>query len=245
MTTNLQSWQPSWARADHPIVQRHLRKPFTQRYNYAILAAVLSLFILFGGLSLPLLYFLFSLTVLMLVSVGTLDKILSERESFTWDLLRSAPFAPGEILLSTWASSIHQLNRTWIMWIYRLLQGLLIVGLMIFSLWFGDIPSQHWLVLLVCSTLVIVLQPYADMFYSGMIGLLLAHIIRDRLTAQGIAIGAVVLYWLAWVGLAVLIVLSNTGQISALHITVVMLLPVVLPFIIGYIAFRIARKLML
>ncbi len=242
MTTH--HWQPEWARADHPIVQRHLRKPFTQRYNYAILGAVLSLFILFGGLSLPLLYFLFSLTVLLLVAVGTLDKILAERESFTWDLLRSAPFAPGEILLSTWASSIHQLNRTWIMWIYRVLQGLLVIGLMVFSVWFGEVPAQYWLVLLVGGTLVIILQPYADMYYSGMIGLLCAHLIRDRLTAQGVAVGAVIAYWVAWLGLALLIVLSNMQQIGALHIAAVLMLPVVLPIVVGYITYRIVRKLM-
>ena len=244
MATNLSSWQPGWARVDHPIVQRHLRKPFTQRYNYAILCAVLSLFILFGGLSLPLLYFLFSLTVLVLISVGTLDKILLERERYTWDLLRSTPIAPGEILLSLWASSIHQLNRTWIMWIYRFLQGLLVIGVMVFSMWFGEIPSQQWLVLLVCGTLVIVLQPFADMYFSGMVGLLCAHLIPDRLTAQGVAIGAVIAYWLAWLALALVIVLSNMQHLSALHITSVLLLPVALPVGIGYLAYRAARTLM-
>lgn len=239
-----QFWRPVWARADHPIVQRHLRKPFTNRYNYAILGVVFSLFLLFGGLSLPLMYLLFSLTVLLHISVGTADKIQSERESFTWDLVRSAPFTPGEILLSIWASSIFQLNRSWIMWIYRLLQGLLVVGLMVFSMWFGEIPSQHWLILLICGTLVIFLQPFADMYFSGMAGLLSAHLLRDRVTAQGVAIGAVVIYWLSWLGLVALILLSNMEHVTAVQVTLVLLLPLFLPMFIGYAAYRIARKLM-
>jgi hypothetical protein len=238
------SWRPAWTRADHPIVQRHLRKPFTNRYNYAILGAVLSLFILFGGLSLPLLYLLFSLTVLLHISVATADKIQSERESFTWDLLRSAPFTPGEILLSTWASSLFQLNRTWIMWIYRVLQGLLVIGLMVFGVWFGGIPSQHWLIVLLCGTLVIFLQPFADMYFSGMVGLLSAHLLPDRVTAQGVAIGTVVLYWLVWLGMILLMLLSDMERVTGVQVTFVLLMPLILPACIGYAAYRIARKLM-
>lgn len=236
--------RPAWTRPDHPIVQRYLRKPFTQRYNYAILGGVISLFLLFGGLSLPLLYFLFSLTVLLHISVGTADKIQTERECFTWDLVRAAPFSRSEVLLSIWASSVHQLHRTWLMWIYRLLQGLIVVGLIVFALWFGEIPAQEWLVVLVGGTLVILVQPYADMYYSGMVGLLSAHLVHDRLTAQGVATGAVIAYWLAWIGLALLILLSNMTRVTGAQIMLVLLLPLLLPLVVGYSAFRFARFLM-
>jgi hypothetical protein len=240
-----QTWTPAWARASHPITQRHLRQPFTTRYNYGILAVVLGLFLLLGGLSLPLMYLLFSLAVLLHISVGTVDKIQTERERFTWDLVRSAPFSPGEILLSIWASNIHQLNRTWIMWIYRVLQGLLVIGLMVFGMWFGEIPTEHWLVVLICGTLVIVLQPFADMYFSGMIALVCIHVIRDRTLAQGVAVGVVLVYWLLWLGAALVMLASGMEQLNAVQVaTLFFVLPLALPTIVGYIAYRIAHKLM-
>jgi hypothetical protein len=242
---NINHYSPNWMRADHPIVQRYLRQPLLVRFNLLILTVVIGLFLLFGGLSLPMLYFLFSLVVLLQVALATADKVYSERAGSTWDLVRTAPFTPTEILLSLWIASIRQLNRTWMMLLYRLLQGMLVIGMLVFGLWYAEIPGQSWLLLLICGTFVIVAQPFAEMYYSGMIGLLCASLTRDRLNAHSFAVGAVLVYWLSWIALVLFIMMSNLNQLVFAHILAALMIPLLLPLILGYTAFQFARAQMI
>jgi hypothetical protein len=238
---NINHYSPNWIRADHPIVQRYLRQPLLMRFNLLILSVVIGLFLLFGGLSLPMLYFLFSLVVLLQVALGTADKVYSERAGLTWDLVRTAPFTSTEVLLSLWIASIRQLNRTWVMLFYRLLQGILVIGMLVFGLWYVEIPGQSWLLLFICATFVIIAQPFAEMFYSGMVGLLCANLTQDRLNAHTFTVGAVLAYWLSWIALVLFIMMRNLNHLVLAHIIAALLIPLILPLIFGYTAFQFAR----
>jgi hypothetical protein len=237
-------WLPNWMRRDHPIVQRHLRKPLLGGINQVIFGTTFVLFLLFGGLSLPMMYFLFSLIVLVQLAAGTVGKIHDERERRTWDLLCVAPFARREVLLSTWAASLWQLNRTWLMLFYRLMQGIIIIGLMVFGLWLGNIPERLSLTVLVGGTLLIAVQPFVDMYFGGMVGLLTANLIAGRGSAQAAAIGMVLLYWGLWIVLTSALVLADFNDLTVLHIATVISLCLLLPVTLGYGAFRLAQEVM-
>jgi len=242
---NINHYSPNWMRANHPIVQRYLRQPLLMRFNLLILCVVVGLFLLFGGLSLPMLYFLFSLVVLLQVALATADKVQSERAGLTWDLVRSAPFTATEVLLSLWAASIRQVNRTWVMIFYRLLQALLVIGMLVFGLWYAEIPGNSWFMLLICATVVIIVQPFAEMYYGGMVGLLCATLTEDRLNVQTFTIGAVLFYWLSWIALVMFVILSNLNQLLFIHIIATFLIPLMLPLVLGFTAFQAARVRMI
>ena len=242
---NINQYAPNWMRADHPIVQRYLRQPLLMRFNLLILCVVIGLFLLFGGLSLPMLYFLFSLVILLQVALATADKVYSERAGSTWDLVRTAPFTSAEVLLSLWVASIRQVNRTWAMLFYRLLQGILVIGMLVFGLSYAEIPGQSWLLLLICGTFVIIAQPFAEMYYSGMVGLLCANLTQDRLNAHAFTVGGVVAYWLSWIALVLFVMLRNLNHLAFAHIITAMLIPLMLPLILGFAAFQFARARMI
>ena len=188
-----------WSKSTHPIVQRYRQQPVLKRFQIMLVALTVVAFLLLGSFSLPVIYCLFWLTVLLFVASSTVDKIYHERQSLTWDLVRMAPFSSRELLLSLWAASLWQLNRTWLMWVYRLLQGLTVVGLLVFAFVFAEIPTDQRFFLLVLGTLLIVLQPYTETYFCGMVALVVANYLRDRGSAQGLTISAVLIYWLTYV----------------------------------------------
>jgi hypothetical protein len=232
-------WLPLWLRNDHPIVRRHLRKPLLGGLNQMIFGGTFSLFLLFGGLSLPMMYLLFSLIVLVQLAAGTAGKIYDERERHTWDLIRAAPFSRREVLLCTWAAGIWQIDRTWVMPFYRLLQAIVVVGLLVFGL-MGDIPAHLSLPLLAGGTLLITLQPLVDMYFGGMVGLLTANVIQGRAIAQAAAVCVTLVYWGAWIALSAAVVFSDLTQLTLAQVFLVVSFPLLLPTIVGYAAFRVA-----
>lgn len=234
-------WLPVWMRRDHPIVQRYIRQPFTQNINPVIFGTTFVLFVLFGGLGLPLLYLLFSLVMLVQLAVGTVGKIYDERERFTWDLIRVTPFSRREMLLCTWAASVWQMNSTWLMPFYRVTQGMVIVGLLVLGLWLGHIPAHLSLAFLVGSTLLITLQPVVDIYFGGMVGLLAANVVRERMGAQMAAITAVMLYWGMWIALVSALVFSDLNDLTSLHLGAIFGLCLLLPLTLGYGALRLAE----
>lgn len=240
---NTPSWRPAWTRRDHPVVRQYLRRPPALRFGFLIVFSAVMLFLMFGGLSLPMLYFLFSLIVLLHIAINTGDKIHLAREGFTWDLLRSTPFTQREVLLSLWAASFWQINRTWIMFFYRVLHGVLVIGVIVYSLLFADIPLTHWFLVLFTGTLVITVQPFADMYYSGMVGLLSASLTHDRMTGQGLAVGGVLVYWVLWLTLSGLVLWSSTGNLELIHVLLLLTIPLILPLMIGYTSLHITERL--
>ncbi len=235
---------PVWMRRDHPLVQRHLRKPLSRSMNQVLFGTTFVLFLLFGGLSLPALYLLLSVIVLVQLAAGTVGKIHDERERFTWDLIRATPYSRREVLLGMWAAGMWQINHTWLMPFYRLMQGIVIIGLMVFGLWFGNIPAQLALPLLVGGTMLIALQPIVDMYFGGMIGLLAANVMKARIGAQGAAVAIVLLYWSMWIALTSALVLSDFNDLTSLHLAGVVGLCLLLPLTLGYGAFRLAEAVM-
>jgi hypothetical protein len=231
-------------RRDHPLVLRHLRKPLLPGVNQIIFGTTFVLFLMFGGLSLPALYLLFSLLVLIQLAAGTVGKIYDERERFTWDLIRVTPYSRREVLLGTWAAGMWQLNHTWLMPFYRLMQGIVIVGLIVFGLWFGNIPAHLALPMLVGGTLLIALQPMVDMYFGGMVGVLAANLLKERSGAQAAAIVTVLVYWGMWIALTSALILSDLDALTTLHLGGVVVLCLLLPVALGYGAFRLAIAVM-
>jgi hypothetical protein len=225
----------------HPIIKRYLRQQVLNRFYTLVLLVAVALFLLLGGLSLPVLYCLFSLMILLHITVSTTDKIYAERESYTWELMRVTPLTSRELLLSVWAASVWQLNRTWMMIAYRVSHALIIVGVIVFSLLFADLPTEHWLPVLVSGTLVIVLQPYTEMYFSGMIAIAGASRLRDRGNALGLAVTATTLYWLIYVGLILGMFVVYGFELSAVQLLLIFFLPMVISMMLGFFAQRLAE----
>src|SRR6266496_5537235 len=174
------NWIPFSLRLGHPLVQHHLRQPVHPYFRFLILIGSGILFLLFGSLSLPILYLFLSLLIFIQLAAGTAERVYHTQQLRIWDLIRVAPVARRDILLSIWAAGVWQLNRIWIVSVYWVLHGLVILGVIIFGLWFGEIPPGHALLVIVSGTLLIALQPLVEIYFSGMVGLLCASLIDDR-----------------------------------------------------------------
>ena len=194
-----------------------------------------------GGLSLPVLYFVFSLLILIQIATSSANKVYRERRSSRWDLMRIIPMSSRELLLSLWAASLWQISRTWMMVIYRLLHGLMSVGVIIFNLAFAEIPADQTLWILASGTIMIVAQPFAEMYFSGMVGLAGANRLREQSNAHGLVIGIVVVYWLCYVGMIIVLLLMQQMQPTAPQLVGIFLMPILLPLALGCIALRIAE----
>ena len=231
-----------WLRRDHPVVERYLRYPQPGRFQVLVFGFTLGLFVLLGGLSLPALYAMFSLILLLQMTVSTVDKIHRERQAFTWDLVRLTPFSPRELLLSLWAASLWQLQRTWMMRIYQLLHAVVIIGVMVHTIVFSGPTLNQALLLLVLGTFFIVFQPYIVMYFSGMLSLAVANRVREHSSAQGFAIGAVSLYWLAFVVSSLSFILYEDLRLTSGQLANIVLVPLLIPFLLGRFALYMAES---
>lgn len=232
---------PNWLRRSHPIVRRYLRQTTPLYFQALIFAFTIGAFLLLGGLSLPVLYFMFSLLILIQIATSSASKIHRERSAATWDLMRMAPMSSRELLLSLWAASLWQISRTWMMLIYRLLHGLMTVGVIIFNLVFANVPAEHTLAVLLSGTILIVAQPFAEMYFSGMVGLAGANRLRDQGNAHGLVIGVVVVYWLCYVSMILALLLLQQMRPAAPQLAAIFVLPILLPLLLGWAALRIAE----
>jgi hypothetical protein len=235
-------WLPSWTRRDHPIVRWHLHNPALRGMNTIIFGSSVILFLVFGGLSLPMLYFLMSLLILLYLAVGTTRKIQYQQDNANWELILSTPLPRADILLGTWTAGIWQINRTWLMALYRLMQALVVIGVLVFGLWFAEIQIQQWLVMLLMGTLVILVQPYAEMYLGGMIGLWSAHFIRDRMIAQGFSIIAVLFYWLLEITATLALLVYDLQTMTLWRVALALFIPVLMPLLLGFSAFQMAKR---
>ncbi len=233
---------PRWLRQGNPLVQHHLRQPALRYFRNLMFGSSIGLFALFGGLSLPMLYLLLSLVIFIQLAIGTAQRIYHAQEVHTWDLMRVAPFSRREVLLSTWAAGIWQLNRTWTVPLYWVLHALVMLGVMIFGLWMGEIPIEQAGLVLLGGTLLIALQPVIAMYFSGMVGLLCASLFGDRAVSLAVA-GLVVLgYWSFCIGGVLLLAAADLDDIEAAQIIGIISLPLLLPLAAGYVAQCIAER---
>ncbi len=239
---DIQRWLPAALQQDHPLTRYHLRKPPPAYVKQVLFGSSLGLFVLFGGLSLPMLYFVCSLVVLLQLATGTAQKIHQSRLDGAADLISLTMMSRREILLSTWAAGIWQLRKTWLMPIYRVVHGLLLIGVLVFAVMFSEIPTEQSLLVIFGVTLLIALQPYAEMYFSGMIGLLCAALIRDRFLSLATTTFITILYWLMWVGGAVLVAVTGLRNLPTFEIVLIFALPLIVPAILGGAAQRLAER---
>jgi hypothetical protein len=240
--TVLHPFRPAWLRRDHPVVERYLRRPQSSRFQILVYFFTFGLFFLLGGLSLPVLYALFSLVMLLQMTTSTVDKLHHERQAYTWDLVRLTPFSGRELLLSLWAASLWQLQRTWMMLIYQLLHGVVIIGIMVHTLVFTNPTTNQALFLLVMGTFFIVFQPYVVMYFSGMLSLAIANRVQERSSAQGFAISITVLYWLAYVGSSLVFIVFEDLRLTGGQLANVLLIPLLIPVCLGWFALHITES---
>ncbi len=229
----------AWLRRDHPIVERYLRHPQPLRYQALIAASASGLVLLLGGLSLPVIYLMLSLLLLMQMAISTVNKA---HDAATWDLVRLTPFDRRELLLSLWAASLWQLQRTWTMRVYQLLHGMMTIGLTVYIIVDGDLSRDQALALLPVITLFIALHPYVTMYFSGMSSLAIANRLRHHENAQSIALGVILLYWLASVGLFLIFGLFYEMQTSGSQLNQILLVPLLIPLILGWLALLLAKR---
>ena len=235
---------PHWLRRSHPIVRRYLRQPAPSYFQLLIFILAVGVFLVLGGLSLPVLYFLFSLLVLLQVATSSANKIYRERRAATWDLMRLAPLSSRELLLSVWAASLWQLSRTWAMIVYRLLHALMTIGVIIFNLVFTEFPTGHTLAILFSGTILIVAQPFAEMYFSGMVGLAGANRLRDQSSTHGLVIAIVIVYWISYTAMIFALLLVQQAQPTTTQLLSIFVLPILLPVLLGAIAQVIAESSM-
>lgn len=236
------NWIPDSLRFGHPLVQHHLRKPVQPYFRFLVLIGSGVLFMLFGGLSLPILYLFLSLLIFIQLAAGTAERVYRSQEVRTWDLIRVAPFSRRDVLLSTWAAGVWQLNRIWIVSLYWILHGVVILGVMIFGLWFGEIPSDHALMVIFSGTLLIALQPMVELYFSGMMGLLCASLFDDRTLSLALAGFFVLCYWAIWIAGMLLLSAADLKYLTHIQMAALLSLPILLPLLVGYGAQRLAEK---
>src|SRR5690606_29215282 len=106
---------------------------------------------------------------------------------------------------------------------------------------FAEVPISQTLPVLFSGTLLIIVQPFAEMYFSGMVGLAGANHLRDQGNALGFAVGAVMLYWLVYMGGILVVLLSQQMRLTAPQLTLLFLTPTLLPLVLGYCAFRVAE----
>jgi hypothetical protein len=126
--------------------------------------------------------------------------------------------------------------------LYWVLHGLVILGVMVFGLWLGEIPMRQAGLVLVGGTLLIALQPFIAMYFSGMIGLMCASIFGDRAVSLAIAGLVVLCYWGFWIGGILLLAASDLDQIEAVQIVGFISLPLLIPLAMGYSAQLVAER---
>lgn len=233
---------PSWLQQGNPLIQHHLRQPALRHFRHLMFGSSIGLFALFGGLSLPMLYLLLSLVIFIQLATGTAERVYRAQEVHTWDLMRVAPFSRREVLLSTWAAGIWQLNRTWTVPLYWVLHGLVILGVMVFGLWVGEVPMRQAGLVVLGGTLLIALQPFIAMYFSGMIGLMCASLFGDRILSLATAGLVVLLYWSFCIGGLLLLAASDLDQIGAVQIVGIVSLPLLIPLVVGCIAQYVAER---
>lgn len=229
-------------RIEHPLVQHYLRQPVQPYFRYLILIGSGVLFFMFGGLSLPILYLFLSLLIFIQLAAGTAERVYRTQEVHTWDLIRVAPFSRRDVLLSMWAAGVWQLNRIWMVSVYWVLHGLVILGVIIFGLWFGEIPNTHALLVIFSGTLLIALQPLVEIYFSGMVGLLCASLFNDRNLSLALAGFCAICYWAIWVAGILILSAADLKQLSTIQMSAILSLPLLLPLLAGYGAQRFAEK---
>ncbi|HEX2906236.1 MAG TPA: hypothetical protein VHO69_05205 [Phototrophicaceae bacterium] len=232
---------PAWMRRTHPLVARILRQKPADSLRYVVFGSSIGLFLLFGGLSLPLLYLFLWLSILMQQATTTAARMHAAQEKQTWDVLRAAPFSPRELLLSIWAGNFWHLNRSWVMNIYRLLQGTAVIGVIVYGLWFAAFPPQQAVTVLLVGLGAIVFQPVSEAYFSGMIGVLFAGYIRQSTGALGATIFTVLAYWCLCLALIIWILFTNSHELDLAHLLIALSLPSLLPLVLGYTALRAAE----
>jgi len=232
---------PAPLRQSHPLVQQHLRQPALRHFRHLIFGSSIGLFMLFGGLSLPILYLLLSLVIFVQLATGTAERVYHAQQVRTWDLIRVTPYSRRDVLLSTWAAGIWQLNRTWTIPLYWVLHGLMILGVIVFGVWLGEIPIGQATAVLLGGTLLIAFQPFVEMYFSGMIGLLCASLFDDRVISLAAAGLVVLCYWSLWIGGILLLTAIDLERLGTVQLAGILMLPLLLPFIVGYMAQRVAE----
>lgn len=237
----LDPWLPGWMRRTHPLVRHYLRRPTVAGLRYVVFGSAVGLFLLFGGLSLPLLYLFLWLSILMQQALTMAGRLHDAQVKQTWDVLRVAPFSPRELLLTTWAGSFWQINQTWVMGMYRLLHGIAVIGIMVFGLWFAEFPVQQSALVLLVGLLAIILQPVTEVYFSGMVGLVCAEYIRRNVGAVALALLAVLLYWCACVALVITLIFADTNGLSLEQLLIALAVPSLLPLVLGQGALRLVE----
>ncbi len=237
-----QNWLSPALRRNYPLTRFYLRKPPSTHVKQLIFGSSLGLFLLFGGLSLPMLYFLFSLITLLQLGTGTVQKVHRLQTDGIADLLNLTLLPRRQMVLSTWAAGIWQVRQTWLMLLYRLSHGFLLIGVLVFTITIGEISADKGMLVVIGITCLIAFQPYAEMYFSGMIGLVCATRIPDHVTALAAAAIITLVYWALWIAGALGIAFFGLKNLSAIQIAAVFALPILLPIAIGALAQRVTER---
>lgn len=234
---------PLILRPEHPLVGYYLRNSNSQKLKHVIFGSSIGLFLLFGGLSLPMLYLLLSLIILLQLAAGSVSKIHHQQKAGNWDLIRAAPFSQREILLSIWGAGIQQIRQTRTLMLYQSLHGLVIVGGLVFLLASGEITSEYWPFILFGCTMLIAFRPFTEMYFSSMIGLVCAGLTRDHVLALTTAVVTIMGYWVLVLGGALLIFLGDLETTPAPLIMAFLAATLLIPLGLGYMAQRLAERI--
>lgn len=229
---------------EHPLVQFQMRKVSSQALQPVIFGSSVGLLVLFGGLGLPILYLLLSLSIGLQLVISTGDRIYSARSTHTWDLICTAPFSNHEMLIAIWSATLWRLKSTWTLFLFRLLHSLIIIGAMVFTLSFGDIPPERGLALVVGGTLLLAFQPFAVLYFSGMVSLLWTSLASDRVFGIMAASISMLICWLVWTGALLLAATSGVKEFSIPVLMTLLIVPVLFPLGAGWAAGRVAARLM-
>lgn len=236
------SWLPPALRRDHPLVRQHLNRLRSGRLAPMLGATAASLLVLFGGFGLPVLFGLCWLALLVWQAAGAAGRVRCAYTQGMWDLLLAAPFSRRELLLSTWAGSFWQIYPGRLTLLYRLLQVLAVTAIIVVSALLPAFPLQYGPLVVLAGVLAILAQPAAELYLSGMAGLWCGVALRGHIGALALAAGAMVFYWAGVLGMVLLLLFADPEGLDLGHVLAALLLPTLLPLLLGLGALRAAER---
>ncbi len=235
------NWLPFLRQPDEPLVRFFSHSSDRLPIRPLVFGSSIGLFLMLGSFSIPALYLLLSLVITLYLSMMTAHKVDRARRDALLPLLFITPVRRRDLLTSLWSGCVWQLWRSQMMWMYWSFHALVIVAGMVYLLLSAELSSSDALWLLLVGTVLMRFQPVSALFCAGMVGLWCGLAVPDSLLALGAAGLSALCGWLVWVSVVLLVAL-NFADLAAWQWTCLLLLPLLLSLLAGYLAFRLAER---
>lgn len=234
------NWLPLLRRPDEPLVRFFSHSPDRLPLRSLVFGSSIGLFLLFGSFSVPALYLLLSLVIALYLSMMTAYRVERARRDHVLALLYITPVSRRRLLASLWSGCVWRVWSGQTMWMYWSFHAIIIIAGMVYLLLSAELGTSDALWLIVLGTILVRFQPVSALFCGGMVGLWCGLALPDSLLSVAAAGLSALCGWLLWLAIALLVALNFT-HLALWQWTSLLLLPLLLSTLTGYLAFRLAE----